>query len=221
MLINKKPASLQQKTMLTPWVVSLNMVLGMQSYHRDKDAFSWCWKFLDAVSMNIMTSSIGNIFPRYWPFVRGIHRSKVNSPHKGQWREALMFSLIRAWINGWVNNREACDLRRHRIHYDIIVMIYNFTKTHPCFYDIYIYIYIYISSVQFASDISWRPSIIDAGPSSNFWHKHCRSMNNTASPAKIIYHVHLLVELTKCSETRPSSVRHTRLTVCRSHCIDK
>ena len=24
-------------------------------------------------------------FPRYWPFVRGTHRSLVNSPHKGQW----------------------------------------------------------------------------------------------------------------------------------------
>ena len=23
-------------------------------------------------------------FPRNWPFVRGIHRSPVNSPHKGQ-----------------------------------------------------------------------------------------------------------------------------------------
>ena len=45
-------------------------------------------------------------FPRYWPFVRGIHRSPVNSPHKGQWRGALMFSLICTWINGWVNNRE-------------------------------------------------------------------------------------------------------------------
>ena len=40
----------------------------------------------------------------------------VNSPHKGQWRGALMFSLIRAWINDWVNNREAGDLRRHRGH---------------------------------------------------------------------------------------------------------
>ena len=49
-------------------------------------------------------------FPLYWPFVRGIHRSPVNSPHKGQWREALMFSLICARINGWVNNREAGDL---------------------------------------------------------------------------------------------------------------
>ena len=61
-------------------------------------------------------------FPRYWPFVRGIHRPPVNSPHKGQWRGALMFPLIYAWINGWVNNREASDLRRHRAHYDITLM---------------------------------------------------------------------------------------------------
>ena len=38
--------------------------------------------------------------PRYWPFVRGIHWSLVNSPHKGKWRGALMISLICAWING-------------------------------------------------------------------------------------------------------------------------
>ena len=61
-------------------------------------------------------------FPRYWPFVRGIHRSPVNSPHKGQWRGALMFSLICVWINGWVNNHDAGDLRRYRAHYDVIVM---------------------------------------------------------------------------------------------------
>ena len=62
-------------------------------------------------------------FPRYWPFVWGIHRSPINSPHKGQWRGALMFSLIYAWINRWVNNREAGFLRRHRTHYDVIVMV--------------------------------------------------------------------------------------------------
>ena len=61
-------------------------------------------------------------FPHYWPFVRGIHRSPVNSPHKGQWRRALMFSLICAWINSWVNNGEAGDLRHHHAHYDVIVM---------------------------------------------------------------------------------------------------
>ena len=38
-------------------------------------------------------------FPRNWPFLRGI---PVNSPHKGQWRGALMFSLICVWIYGWV-----------------------------------------------------------------------------------------------------------------------
>ena len=69
-----------------------------------------------------MASSNGNIFPRYWPFVRGIHRSPVNSPHKGQWRGALMFSLICAWTNRWVNNRDAGDLRRHRAHYDATIM---------------------------------------------------------------------------------------------------
>ena len=62
-------------------------------------------------------------FPHYWPFVRGIHRSSVISPHKGQWCGALMLSLICAWINGWVNNREAGDLRRHCGHYDISVAI--------------------------------------------------------------------------------------------------
>ena len=40
-------------------------------------------------------------FPRYWPYVRGIHRSLVDSPHRGKWRRALMFSLIWAWTNGW------------------------------------------------------------------------------------------------------------------------
>ena len=61
-------------------------------------------------------------FARYWPFVRGIHRSPVNSPHKGQRRGALVFSLICARINGWANNREAGDLRRHQAHCDVIVM---------------------------------------------------------------------------------------------------
>ena len=74
-------------------------------------------------------------FPRYWPFVRGIQRFPVNSPHKGQWHGALMFSLICVWINGWVNNREAVDLRRYLAHYDAISTIENLvwgTNTHLC-----------------------------------------------------------------------------------------
>ena len=59
-------------------------------------------------------------FPRYWPFVWRIHRSPVNSPHKGQWRRALMFSLICAlnkrlckqW-SGWWFETQSCPLWHH------------------------------------------------------------------------------------------------------------
>ena len=61
-------------------------------------------------------------FPRYWPFVRGFRRSPVNSPHKGQWRGALTFSLIYARTNSWANSRDAGVLRRHRAYYDVTVM---------------------------------------------------------------------------------------------------
>ena len=63
-----------------------------------------------------------NHFSRYWPFVRGIHRSPVNFPHKSQGSGALMFSLICAWINCWVNSGKAGDLSRHRARYDVTVM---------------------------------------------------------------------------------------------------
>ena len=61
-------------------------------------------------------------FPRYWPCVLEIHRSPVNSTRKGQWRGALMFSLICAWSNRWANNGENWDLRRLCGHYQVIVM---------------------------------------------------------------------------------------------------
>ena len=73
------------------------------------------------LSSIMMTSTNGSIFPRYLPFELGIHRSPVNFPHKSQWRGALMFSLFGVWLNAWVNNREAVDLRRHCAHYDVIV----------------------------------------------------------------------------------------------------
>ena len=72
-------------------------------------------------------------FPRNWPFVRGIHWAPVNSLHKGHWRGALIFSLICVWINDWVNNHEAGDLRRYRAHCDVIVMSMLQTKfTNAC-----------------------------------------------------------------------------------------
>ena len=67
----------------------------------------------------MMTSSNGNIF-RVTGHLCG---EFTGPPHKGQWRRALMLSLICVWINGWVNNGEAGDLRRHRAHYDVTVMV--------------------------------------------------------------------------------------------------
>ena len=61
-------------------------------------------------------------FPAILPFARGIHWSPVDSPHKGQWRGALMFSLVWAWTNAWANNRDAGDLRRHGAHYGVTAM---------------------------------------------------------------------------------------------------
>ena len=40
-------------------------------------------------------------FPVCWSFVRGIVRPPVDSPHKGQWRSALMYFFISVWIHGW------------------------------------------------------------------------------------------------------------------------
>ena len=70
----------------------------------------------------MMTSSNGNIFRVTGPLCGefGAHRWIPRT--KGHWGGALMFSLICAWINGWINNHEAGDLRRHRAHYDVIVM---------------------------------------------------------------------------------------------------
>ena len=66
----------------------------------------------------MVTSSNGDIFR----VTGSICGELTGDPHTGQWRGALMLSLICAWINGWVNDGDAGDLRRHRAHYDAIVM---------------------------------------------------------------------------------------------------
>ena len=68
-----------------------------------------------------MTSSNGNI-STWLALCAGNSPVTGEFPHKGQWRGALMFSLICAWTNGWANNRYAGDLRRPRAHYDVTVM---------------------------------------------------------------------------------------------------
>ena len=69
----------------------------------------------------MMTSSIGNVLPFNDPF------SRVNSPHKGQWRRSLLFSLICAWTNGWVNDLDTGDYWRSRSCYDATIMFHHLT----------------------------------------------------------------------------------------------
>ena len=71
----------------------------------------------------MMTSSNGNFFHVTGSLCRKNSPVTAEFPSQSQWRGALMFSLICAWINGWLSNREADDLRRHRVHYDVTVML--------------------------------------------------------------------------------------------------
>ena len=85
---------------------------------------AWCFNSTQPLPswwyFHIVTSSNGNIFRITGPLC-GESTSEC-PPHKGQWRWAFMFSLICAWINSWVNTREAGDLRRHCAHHDVTVM---------------------------------------------------------------------------------------------------
>ena len=54
-----------------------------------------------------------NLSPRYWPIVRGIHRSPVNSPHKGQWRWVMISSLIWVIVNSNFRNKLQWNLKRN------------------------------------------------------------------------------------------------------------
>ena len=70
----------------------------------------------------MMTSSNGNIFRVTGPLCGEFTGHRWIPLTKGSDAELLMFYLTCAWIHGWVNNRDAGDLRRHRTHYDVIVM---------------------------------------------------------------------------------------------------
>ena len=54
------------------WLFKLSILVGVMGLIHD-DVIKW------------------KLFPRYWPFVWGIHRSPVNSPHKGPVMRTLMF----------------------------------------------------------------------------------------------------------------------------------
>ena len=94
-------------------------------------------------------------FPRYWPFVRGIDRSPVNSPHKSQWRGALMFALICAVKKRLSKHSWGWWFETHRAHYDVIIIInpsiYSRERSKQCWLEI-----LWISNIH---------SLI-----SNWWH---------------------------------------------------
>ena len=132
-------------------------------------------------------------FSCYWPFVRGIPRSPVDSSYKGQWCGALMFSLICALTSSWAHNQDAGDLRRHRAHYDVTVMLSNkelnvstwcvlYGKSQAVYgcvymcigetglywylhtYKQYMYIYIYIEREREREGVRYEPPVVAKPP---------------------------------------------------------
>ena len=71
------------------------------------------WSYWKLFCLFVITSSNGNIFRVTEP---------MWIPHTKASDAELRFSLICPRKNGWVNNAEAGYLRRHRAHYDVIVM---------------------------------------------------------------------------------------------------
>ena len=162
-------------------------------------------------------------FPRNWPFVRGINRSLMHSPHKGQWHRALRFPFICAWINGWVNNREDDEMRRDRAHYDVNVMILLGqrmywicsnskipTKRYGIYdHDIYIYRYIYVyiqrTSVLQQSicdedvcDLNRTPIVMakHGGPCVHFFQESPLA----GKPREILFHIHSIHRYQLCAK---------------------
>ena len=102
-------------------MIQHNMKLYIQ-HSTNKGRQTWNYeRSLISVSF-MMTSSNGNVSVLLALYA-GNSPVTGEFPHKGEWHRALMFSLICAWINGWVNNREAGDLRHYHTHYDVIVML--------------------------------------------------------------------------------------------------
>ena len=175
-------------------------------------------KFLQRIKLPITQ----NIYP-WWrhqmetcsallAFVRGIHRSSVNSPQKVQWRGALMFSLIYAWINGWINDHETGDLICHRAHYDVTVMIdanilYAYWKMH----------HIYITSHELGSTlIPFIDLSIDFG-----WNMHIYDSNIMLGTTGLesIHSIEIFIcsdcNLKICIFTKPICLRYATFTAYR------
>ena len=91
--------------------VEFKMSFGRMSYIAQAQAGHWTWwrHQMETFSALLAICAVNSPVPGEFP-------------HKGQWRGALMFSLIYARISGWVNTGEAGDFRCHHAHYDVIAV---------------------------------------------------------------------------------------------------
>ena len=108
----------------------------------------------------------------------------VNSPHKGQWRGALMFSLICAWIKDWVNNRETDDLRHHRGHYDVNVMSWGLpiTITHN-----YLCLGVWIRWLMSEGKYFYTTTMLASNKSFKTYHAHIGECLETYTSSRLCY----------------------------------
>ena len=117
----------------------------MNSFSYGRECYHCAWTFYTHVIVSWWRHQM-ETFSALLALCAGNSPVPVNSPHKGQWRGALMFSLIYAWINDWVNNREAGDLRRQGGHYGVIVMYWY--KLPKSFQEVIGLLYSYISFIN-------------------------------------------------------------------------
>ena len=114
---HKKPivllnmATFSQSMQRTWWpVASTTIVTGSYSTSRHDDVIKW------------------KHFPRYWPFVRGIHRWPMDSPHKASDAErwCLFYRRLNKWLSkqswGWWFETPSRSLWRHRNGFAIVVV---------------------------------------------------------------------------------------------------
>ena len=149
-------------------------------------------------SFRMMTSSNGNIFHVTGHLCGEFTSHRWIPCTKGQWRGALMFSLICAWMNGWVNNGEAVYLRRHRAHYDVIVMLPRSALT-PIkwtnFSSILFYSPIKINRQIYAAD----PYLLLSTSKMSLWKSNCAPCLCTISITLFLMIVSVCNTITACN----------------------
>ena len=111
-----------------PYRIPINYIYFPYDTHNYEESFVYTAMFMIACSVIYLSNFIPWWRQQIETFSALLALGAGNSPvtgefpYKGQWYGALMFSLICVWINAWVNNCEAGDLRHHRAHYDVTVM---------------------------------------------------------------------------------------------------